>query len=87
VLGVSFDGVEENRAFAEKFSFPFDLLSDDDRELALELGAAASPDDGYAKRMSFLIDEDGNIARIYAKVEPATHPQQVLQDLKELDLR
>jgi peroxiredoxin Q/BCP len=76
--------VEENRKFAEKFDFPFDLLSDEDRELALELGACNAPSDGYAKRMSVLIDPEGRIARIYPKVDPATHPQQVLQDLREL---
>jgi hypothetical protein len=36
--------------------------------------------------MSVLIDGEGRLARVYPKVDPATHPRQVLQDLAELGL-
>jgi peroxiredoxin len=35
---------------------------------------------GYAKRISYLIDEQGNILKAYAKVKPADHPDEVLRD-------
>ncbi len=83
-MGASFDGVEANRAFAEKFSFPFLLLSDTDRSLGVAYGAADNPDAGYAKRISYLIDPEGNIARAYDQVSPKKHPGQILEDLAAL---
>ncbi len=78
VLGISFDSVDENRAFAEKFDFPFRLLCDVDRSVGV---AADAPDAGYAKRISYVIGEDGRILHAYAKVDPKTHLDQVLSDL------
>ena len=81
ILGASFDTPEENRAFKEKFDFPFDLLCDMDRKIGLAYGAAESTEAGYAARVSFLIDPEGRIARTYGKVVPADHPAEVLNDL------
>ena len=84
VLGVSFDLEEENRAFAEKFDFPFPLLCDVDRKLGLAYGAAGTPESQYAKRISYVIGEDGNILLRYPKVNPKEHVDQVLRDLDAL---
>ena len=40
---------------------------------------------GYPARMSYLIDPFGGIYRIYTDVDPATHPQKVLNELTALD--
>ena len=82
ILGVSFDTVEENRAFAAKFSFPFHLLSDVDRAVGMAYGACDKPTDGHARRISYLIDSGGRIARAYDAVKPADHPAEVLRDLQ-----
>ena len=81
VFGVSFDSVEENRAFAEKFDFPYRLLCDTERRMGLAYGAADSADAGYAKRVSYVIGEDGNILLVYPKVKPDEHLAKVLADL------
>ncbi len=81
VLGVSFDSVEDNRAFAEKFDFPYPLLCDTDRSMGMAYGAARSADEGYAKRISYVVGEDGNILLAYPKVDPGEHLNQILQDL------
>ena len=81
VLGISFDSVEENRAFAEKFDFPFQLLCDVDRSVGIAYGAADAPDAGYAKRISYVIDEEGRVLLAYPKVDPNTHLDDVLGDL------
>jgi thioredoxin-dependent peroxiredoxin len=81
VLGVSFDTVEENRAFAEKFSFPFPLLCDTERKIGVAYGAADSPKDGYARRIAYVIDESGKIAQAHPKVDAASYPAQQLQTL------
>ncbi len=81
VLGISFDSVEENRAFAEKFDFPFRLLCDVDRSVGMAYGAADAPEAGYAKRISYVIGEDGNVLLAYPKVKPDEHLAKVLADL------
>ena len=81
VLGVSFDNVEDNAAFVKKFSFPFTLLCDTERKLGLAYGACDSPKAGYANRISYLIDEQGKIARAYPQVNPRDHAAQVLADI------
>ncbi len=43
-------------------------------------GACDDPSAGYAKRISYLIDEQGKILKAYAKVQPADHPDEVFRD-------
>jgi|TARA_B110000438_G_scaffold272090_1_gene290520 peroxiredoxin Q/BCP len=73
IYGVSLDGVEDNRAFAEKFSFPYPLLCDVDREIALAYGAVNSIDDQYAARISYIIDAEGKIAEAIESVDTQNH--------------
>ena len=80
ILGVSFDDLKANAAFARKFDFPFKLLCDVDRKLGMAYGACSDPKAGHASRISYLIDEQGRIAAAYPKVVPAEHPKQVLAD-------
>jgi peroxiredoxin len=47
-------------------------------------GACDSPTAEYARRISYLIDEQGKILRVYDPVRPAEHPGQVLTDLDAL---
>jgi peroxiredoxin Q/BCP len=83
VLGASLDDVDENAAFARKHGFPFPLLCDTDRALALAYGAVADAGATHAARVSYLIDEAGRIARVYEQVNPKDHPAKVLLDLIE----
>ena len=56
-------------------------MSDTTRAVSRAYGALGEDDAAYPARISYLIDADGNIARAYAEVEPASHPDQVLADL------
>lgn len=78
MLGASFDGVDKNRAFAEKFSYPFKLLSFDKTDDIFEARDDADPD--WPRRISYLIGPDRHIVRAYETVNPSTHPAQVLAD-------
>jgi peroxiredoxin len=49
--------------------------------MALAYGAAGDPAAGFARRVSFLIDEEGMVQKTYAPVNPGTHPDEVLRDL------
>jgi peroxiredoxin Q/BCP len=80
-LGVSFDTVEDNRAFAEKFSFPFLLLSDTSREIGVAYGACDTPDARSARRISYVIDAYGKVQQVWGKVDVKAHPDDVLAAL------
>jgi peroxiredoxin Q/BCP len=73
--------VADNASFAEKFRYPFPLLCDEQRSIGLAYGACDSPAAATARRISYVIDGDGRIARAYPKVSPKAHPQEVLDFL------
>ena len=83
IIGVSLDSVESHDEFAEKYSLPFSILADTDKQAAtaytviMKIGSME-----LAKRQSFLIDPDGIIVKHYEKVDAATHSEEALTDLK-----
>lgn len=81
VLGVSFDTVEENRKFAEKFAFPYELLCDVDRKIGVAYGAAKDASASSPSRIGYVIDESGKIARAYPNVDARTFPEMILSEL------
>jgi peroxiredoxin Q/BCP len=88
VFGVSLDSEKSHQKFTEKYSLPFRLLADTDRKLSESFGT-------YGKkkfmgreymgnhRMTFLIDEKGKIKKIFEKVKPEDHAEEVLAALGE----
>ena len=79
VLGVSTDSVDSHINFSDKYGLPFAILADVDKKIVTAYGAA-----GFAKRISFLIDPAGRIAKLYDYVKPAEHAAEVLKDLTAL---
>jgi peroxiredoxin len=73
--------VKTNAAFATKEKFPFPLLSDEHREAGLAYGACDSPKARTARRISYVIGEDGKIAAVYPVVSPASHAREVIDFL------
>jgi peroxiredoxin Q/BCP len=84
VVGVSFDDPKDNAEFIAKNNFPFQLLSDAKRTLAVKVGAADSPSRIAARRISYLVGPDGKVLRAYSDVTPAKHAGEVLSDLEKL---
>lgn len=85
VLGVSLDGVESHKAFAEEYGLPFPLLSDADGATASAYGVKTRMFGmTVAKRQTFIIGPNGTIAKHYPKVVPEDHSEEVLTDLREL---
>ena len=78
ILGVSFDDRAANAAFAAKFGFPYPLLCDTGREIGMAYGACDSPDAKHARRITYVIDEQGTIRHALPNVDPATHTAEVL---------
>jgi peroxiredoxin len=52
-----------------------------DRAVSMAYGAADSDDAKYPARISYLVGPDGRIKKVYGKVKPADHPDEVLRDL------
>ena len=87
ILGVSFDTPEENRSFAQKHGFPFPLLSDQDRlvgELYETRRGKGERGSDLPRRLTYLIDPQGTIAKVYRVEDIDRHPEEVLTDLKML---
>ena len=81
ILGISFDPIEENKAFADKFSFGFSLLSDMDRSVGLAYGACSEATATNAQRVGVVIGPDGKILSYDPKVNARTYPTDVYQTL------
>jgi len=85
ILGVSLDDAESHKDFSEKHGLPFPLLADTEGTTADAYGVKKKfLGIAYAKRQTFLIDPEGNIARHYADVDPDTHSQELLAALEAL---
>ena len=82
VLGVSTDDKASHKAFAEKYSLPFLLLPDEDKKIAKAFGVPLRL--GYAKRVTFVIDRAGKIAKVYDDVSPERHAQELLAVVRKL---
>ena len=84
IVGISGDSVKSHEKFAEKYELPFPLLADPDKKTIKTYGA-----DGiiFAKRTSFLLNPEGLIKKIYPKVDPAVHAEQIINDIDKLIFR
>jgi len=87
VLGVSLDDEESHKAFSEKHGLPFPLLADTKGLAADAYGVKANMMGmTIAKRQTFLIDPEGNVAKHYDSVDPDSHSREILADLEKLKM-
>jgi len=88
VLGVSPDNEKSHQKFIGKFDLPFTLLTDPEHKIAEKYGAWGEKS-MYGKkymgifRYTYLIDEQGKIARIFTKVNVSEHADEVLEAFGE----
>lgn len=81
VLGVSLDTKDDNAAFKDRHHFPFPLLCDTDRKVAMAYGAVDDAAAKYARRIAVMIDGNGRITHVWSKVDPATFAKEALAAL------
>jgi len=86
ILGISPDDVSSHEKFKTKYGLPFTLLADPEHTVAGQYGVWAEGTYGGVTRMgikrsTFVIDEDGNVARAMIGIRPAGHADDVLQAL------
>ncbi|HZI20121.1 MAG TPA: thioredoxin-dependent thiol peroxidase [Pyrinomonadaceae bacterium] len=84
VLGVSTDDERSHRKFTEKYSLPFTLLADTDHSVADSYGVYGEKQFMGRKymgvtRRTFLIDEEGRIAKVFDKPKVSEHADEVLR--------
>jgi thioredoxin-dependent peroxiredoxin len=87
ILGISPDDVRSHEKFKAKYDLPFTLLADPDHKVAEAYGVWGERSFAGKKylginRSTFVIDEDGNIARAMLGIKPAGHAAQVLDELQ-----
>lgn len=86
VIGISKDSVASHKKFEEKYSLPFTLLSDTELT-AIQAYDVWKEKKNYGKvsigvvRTTYLIDEEGKIAKAFDKVKAAENPQDMLGEL------
>ena len=89
VLGVSADSAAKHDKFIEKFDLPFTLIADEDKSICESYGVWGNKSFmGRTflgiKRMTFLINADGVVQKVWPKVKVADHANEVLEALGEL---
>lgn len=82
ILGVSTDDVESHAEFAKEEKIPFPILADPGGLWTKAFGVSTTF--GLASRVSFLIDPQGKIAKVYPDVDPGVHANDVLNDAAAL---
>jgi thioredoxin-dependent peroxiredoxin len=88
IIGVSVDSAGSHRDFCAKEGLTFKLLADTERKVAALYGSLGEyQGNAIAIRNTFIIDPNGIIVRVFENVKPATHSEEVLAALAQLQGR
>lgn len=87
ILGISPDDEESHKKFGEKMSVPFILLADTEKETAKKFGVWGKKqfmgrEYMGVNRTTFLVDEKGKVMKVFEKVKPAGHAEEVFEAFK-----
>ena len=89
VIGISKDDARSHERFKSKYNLPFYLLSDPDNEVIEEYGAWQEKK-MYGKtymgiaRITYIVDGEGIVKKVYRKVKPESHGEELLTDLRTI---
>jgi thioredoxin-dependent peroxiredoxin len=81
IIGISTDDIASHKSFTIKYNLPFPLAADADGKIT-ELYGVYNEKWKMARRVTFIIDENGDIARVFDPVKPDVHPKEVLEALR-----
>ena len=85
ILGVSVDTAESHKSFCTKEGLNFKLLADTDAKVSEEYGSVMDyKGTKLSARNTFIINPKGKIAKVFVKVNPSAHSEEVLAALAEL---
>ena len=80
VFGISADSQASHERFKSKYSLPFTLLADPEHKVGGPYGVEQEGKSSY-ERSTFVIDAEGNVAKIMRRVNPDRHADEVLEAL------
>ena len=83
VVGISRDRLRAQRRFVEGSCLSFPMLCDESGSVVRDYGVRGLF--GLARRISFLIDGDGIVRKVYTRVSPGKHAAEVLRDLPRIN--
>jgi peroxiredoxin Q/BCP len=78
VFGVSRDDEASHKAFTDKYSLNFPLLADTDGALTRAYDVDGG---GYSKRVTYVIDGNGKISKVYTTINTETHAGDILAEI------
>ena len=85
ILGVSVDDAASHKSFCEKEGLNFKLLADTEHKVSDAYGSVMDYNGKqFSARNTFIIDPQGNVAKVFLKVSPMKHSEEVLAALAEL---
>jgi thioredoxin-dependent peroxiredoxin len=90
LIGISNDTEKSHSKFVNKFELPFALLADVEKEV-VNLYQVYGPKKLAGRkyegifRTTFLIDKNGNIAKVFEKVKPKIHSEEVIEAIRNLE--
>ena len=85
ILGVSVDSADSHKSFCTKEGLNFKLLSDTEAKVSEQYGSVMEYNGAkLSARNTFIIDPKGNVAKVFEKVKPAAHSEEVLAALATL---
>lgn len=79
VVGVSYDTPEDHSKFKEKYRLNYELLSDTNKNAAVAYGAYDHQNPDLPKRITYLIDEEGDIVNTFDNVDVVNHADEILK--------
>ena len=87
IVGISPDSEESHTKFRDKMGIQYQLVADTDNEVSKKYGIYGlkqfmGREYMGVNRSTFLVDKSGRIAKIYRKVKPAGHSQEVFDALR-----
>jgi peroxiredoxin Q/BCP len=78
LVGISADSSQSHKDFTAHYKLPFLLVSDPDGKIGEMYGV---PFSGHHQRQTFVVGKDGNVTKVYRKVDVTVHAAQILEDL------
>ncbi|MFQ5941636.1 MAG: peroxiredoxin [Nitrososphaerales archaeon] len=85
VFGISVDTVESHKKFAGEYNIPFQLLSDKDKKVCKQYPGLNIY--GLAKRTTFIIDKEGNVAKVFTQIDHKSHGEEIIAALSTIAKR
>ncbi|QEL88348.1 peroxiredoxin (plasmid) [Bacillus mycoides] len=89
LFGISADNLESHQKFSDDYKLPFQLLSDENFEVAKRYGVFEEKKFlnkviKSINRTTFILDKKGIIQKIFTDVNPSNHAKEVLEELKKI---